>query len=72
MDPRFAGSNLSEGDEFLRAIKIHSIPSFRGALKLLAPCHTRSDKKKTRLCLYLFLFNKLRKSTTIAFKIVPF
>jgi hypothetical protein len=39
MDPRFAGSNLSEGDEFLRAIKIHSIPSFRGEVKLLAPCH---------------------------------
>jgi hypothetical protein len=33
LDPRFAGSNLAEVDGFLRAIKIHSMLSFRGEVK---------------------------------------
>jgi hypothetical protein len=33
---------------------------------------TWSETEKTRLCLYLFLLNKLRKSTRISFKMVPF
>jgi hypothetical protein len=33
---------------------------------------TWSDTEKTRLCLYLLLFNKWRKSTRISLKIVPF
>jgi hypothetical protein len=36
--PRFAGSNLVEGDIFLRAIQILSMPSFGGELKPSAPC----------------------------------
>jgi hypothetical protein len=35
LDPRFAG----RGDEFLRAIKIYSTPSFRGEVKPEAKCH---------------------------------
>jgi hypothetical protein len=31
LDPRFTGSNLVKGNGFLRAIKIHSMPS--------APCN---------------------------------
>jgi hypothetical protein len=33
------GSNTAEGDEFLRAIKIHCTPSFEGEVKPSAPCH---------------------------------
>jgi hypothetical protein len=29
----------SQDDGFLRAIKIHRTPSFRGEVKLSAPCH---------------------------------
>jgi hypothetical protein len=38
MDPKFASSNLANGDGFLRAIKICSIPSFRGEITLSVPC----------------------------------
>jgi hypothetical protein len=38
LDPRFAGSNLAESNEFSRMIKIHSITSFRGEEKMWAPC----------------------------------
>jgi hypothetical protein len=31
-------SNLDKDDRFLRAIKIHSMASFRGEVKLSAPC----------------------------------
>jgi hypothetical protein len=33
----FMGSNLPEGDRFLRAIKIRSTPSFGGEVKLTPP-----------------------------------
>jgi hypothetical protein len=33
LDPRFAGSNPTKDNGFLRAIKIHSIPFFRGEVK---------------------------------------
>jgi hypothetical protein len=36
--PKFTGSNLAEGDGFLRAIKIRSSPSFEVKAKLVAPC----------------------------------
>jgi hypothetical protein len=39
LDPRFTGSNLADGDGFLRAIEFHCMPSFRGEVKPLAPCH---------------------------------
>jgi hypothetical protein len=39
LDPRFLGLNQAEGDGLLRAIKIYSPPSFRGEVKLSAPCH---------------------------------
>jgi hypothetical protein len=32
------GSNPAKDNGFLRAIKIHSTASFRGEVKLLAPC----------------------------------
>jgi hypothetical protein len=32
------GSNPTEGDGFLRVTKSHSVPSFRGEVKPLAPC----------------------------------
>jgi hypothetical protein len=35
--PRFAGSNLAESDEFLRAIRICSLTSFSGKVKPLVP-----------------------------------
>jgi hypothetical protein len=38
LDPRFAGSNPAEDDGFLRAIRIHSKPYFRGEVKPSAPC----------------------------------
>jgi hypothetical protein len=33
------GSNPAKGSRFLKAIRIHSTTSFRGEVKLLAPCH---------------------------------
>jgi hypothetical protein len=36
LDPGFVGSNLAEGDEFSRAIKICSTHFFGGEVKLLA------------------------------------
>jgi hypothetical protein len=39
LDPRFAGSNLAEDDGFLTGIKIHSMTSFTGEVKLSAKCH---------------------------------
>jgi hypothetical protein len=38
LDPRFAGSSLVDGNGFLRGIKISSIPSFGGKVKMSAPC----------------------------------
>jgi hypothetical protein len=40
LNPRFAGSNLTEDIGFLRVIKIHSITSFTGEIKLLVSRHT--------------------------------
>jgi hypothetical protein len=37
LDPKFADSNPAEDDGFLRAIKISSISSFGGEVKLFAP-----------------------------------
>jgi hypothetical protein len=39
LNPRFAGSNLTEDNGFLRVIKIHSITSFTEEIKLLVSCH---------------------------------
>jgi hypothetical protein len=33
LEPRFTGSNLAEDDGFLRAIRMHSMTSFRGEVK---------------------------------------
>jgi hypothetical protein len=38
LDPRFASSNPAESYVFLGGIKIHSITSFGGEVKLSAPC----------------------------------
>jgi hypothetical protein len=38
LDPRFAGSDPAKDNEFLRVMKIHSMPSFQGEVKPLAPC----------------------------------
>jgi hypothetical protein len=38
LHPRLAGSNLAEGDGFLRATKICSTPSFGGKINPLARC----------------------------------
>jgi hypothetical protein len=38
-DPKFARSNPTKGDGFLRVIKICSMTSFEGEVKLLVPCH---------------------------------
>jgi hypothetical protein len=38
VDPRFVGSNLAKVNGFLRAIKIHSVTSFRGEVKPLVLC----------------------------------
>jgi hypothetical protein len=38
LNPRFAGSNPTEGDGFLRAIKIRSTTAFGGEVKPSAPC----------------------------------
>jgi hypothetical protein len=38
LDPRFMVSNPAKDDGFLRVIKIHSPTSYRGEVKLLAPC----------------------------------
>jgi hypothetical protein len=37
LDPRLVGSNLAEGNCFLRVIKIYSTFSFGGEVKLSAP-----------------------------------
>jgi hypothetical protein len=37
--PKVHDLNPAEGDRFLRAIEIRSTPSFRGEVKLLAPCY---------------------------------
>jgi hypothetical protein len=39
LDPRFAGSNSTKDDRFLRAIKICSTTSFGGEVKPLVPYH---------------------------------
>jgi hypothetical protein len=39
LDIRFAGSNLAKGDGFLRVIKICSMLTFQGKVKLPAPHH---------------------------------
>jgi hypothetical protein len=36
--PKVCGLKPGQGDGFLRAIKIHSTSSFRGEVKLEAPC----------------------------------
>jgi hypothetical protein len=36
---KVCGFKPASGEWTLRAIKIHSMPSFRGEVKLLAPCH---------------------------------
>jgi hypothetical protein len=38
LDPRFAGSNTAEDDEFVMAIKIRSTTSFGGEVKSSVPC----------------------------------
>jgi hypothetical protein len=38
LDPWFAGSNPTDDNGFLRAIKISSRPSFGEKVKLPAPC----------------------------------
>jgi len=43
---RFAGSNLAEGDGFLRAIKIRKTPSVEGEVKPSAPCRNISRHVK--------------------------
>jgi hypothetical protein len=37
--PNGCGFKPGQGDGFLRAIKIHSTPSFRQEVKLEVPCH---------------------------------
>jgi hypothetical protein len=37
-DPRFAGSNQAKDNGFLRTIKIGSMTSFGGEVKLVVPC----------------------------------
>jgi hypothetical protein len=37
--PKVHGFKLSCVDRFSRAIKIHSMPSFKGGVKSSAPCH---------------------------------
>jgi hypothetical protein len=39
-----------QGDGFLMAIKIHSIPSFRGEVKLKALCHKILLHVKNQMC----------------------
>jgi hypothetical protein len=39
LDPIFAGLNPAEGDEFFRAIKIRSTPSYEGQVNSSAACH---------------------------------
>jgi hypothetical protein len=39
LDPGFAGSDLAKDYRFLRVIKILSMTSFGGEVKLLVPCH---------------------------------
>jgi hypothetical protein len=39
MDPKFAGSNPTKDNGFLRVMKVHSTTSFRGDVKLSVPCH---------------------------------
>jgi hypothetical protein len=36
--PKVRGFRPGRGDRFLRAINVHSIPSFRGEVKAEAPC----------------------------------
>jgi hypothetical protein len=40
MNPRFSGSNPAEDNGFFNAINIHSMTSFRGEVKPLAPSCT--------------------------------
>jgi hypothetical protein len=39
LNPRFTGSNLAQGYRLVRAIKICSMPSFGGEVKLSTQCH---------------------------------
>jgi hypothetical protein len=47
LNPRFAGSNPTEYDGFLRVIKISSSTSFGGEVKLSVPCHGFTACKRT-------------------------
>jgi hypothetical protein len=46
-DPRFVGSNTTEDNERLRAIKIHSTAFFRGESKAVGPMSLYGILKKT-------------------------
>jgi hypothetical protein len=47
LDPRFAGSNPAEDNEFLRVIKIRSTTSIGGEVKSSVPCRRFTACKRT-------------------------
>jgi hypothetical protein len=47
LDPRFSGSIPTEGDGFLRVIKIRSTTSFGGEVKPSVPCRRFTACKRT-------------------------
>jgi hypothetical protein len=47
LDPRLAGSILTEVDGFLRVIKIRSTTSFGGEVKPSVPCRRFTECKRT-------------------------
>jgi hypothetical protein len=47
LDPRFAGSNPTGDDGFLRVIKIRSTTSFGGEVKPSVPCRRFTARKRT-------------------------
>jgi hypothetical protein len=65
LHPRFAGSNPGE------AIKIHSMPSFRGEAKLLAPCHKTSCNIWVRQKQHQSLREEMKKEVPVNTKSSP-
>jgi hypothetical protein len=48
--PKVCRFKPGQGDKFLMAIKIYNIPSFRGEVKLKAPCHKILLHVKNQMC----------------------
>jgi hypothetical protein len=68
MDPRLACSNLADGKEFLRVIKIRSTTSFGDEVKPSVPCKIYGMLKNPASIKEIF---RLQNSATISRQVSP-